>query len=183
MPSGSPTSAYCRWPPDGPDLLLNAATIGFELAQPLFKMATGTFPRCCRLPSDGPSFLQSGSTNNLSWPSPLQTGCCRWYGVGRWQDDADGPLMARSFSKAVTDGIGLACHKLLPMIRWPAALQKRRANSFELALLLSNDVLPTVWGWPIARHRRWPLDGPGLFHNSDTDSIEMANHQMLPMTL
>ena len=126
MPSGLPTSAYCRWPPDGPDLLLNAAIIGFELAQPLFKMATGAFLRCCRFPSDGPPFLQSGSTNNLSWPSPLQTGCCRWYGVGRWQDDADGPLMAHSFYKAVTDGIGLACHQLLPIIRWPAALQSGR---------------------------------------------------------
>ena len=90
---------------------------------------------------------------------------------------ADNPLM----TQPLLDGV-------LPMaLGWPTTeccrrppddpwlLQSDVAIGFELALPRSNGVLPMVQGWPFARRRRWPLDGPELFHNSDTDSIEMAN--------
>ena len=105
--------------------------------------------------------------------------------VGHFPDAADNPLMAQP----LLDGV-------LPMApgwptteccRWPPddpwLLQSGVAIGFKLALPLSNGVLPMVQGWPLAIRRRWPLDGPELFHNSDTDSIETANDQMLLMTL
>src|SRR5229473_7462131 len=110
-------------------------------------MAQGCSKAVLPIASSWPSYPQTGTTKGMpvaSWlPRIIPKQCYRWHMVGRLPDAADDLLMAQYHPEAV------AFQLLFSWASLKLAQIGGATDSFGMAQLPSNEMLPIAWGGPL----------------------------------